>query len=479
MSPHTCPAAQGAASVTGGGSARIRPASEAEVASLPRPPGPKGPGFRNLYRRVWTCLDLFERMHRDYGDVVFLPIVYERLCMLFDPELVLELLEREGELFEQNMAGVKIPRLRHDTLQMTRGAQHRWRHEIIAPAFHEGMDEFSAIMVERSRELVNGWRAGDVINVDQEFLRLAAGVMGDAIFGPGKIETDVLLHWRRAVKWEAISLVVPFGGVVGKLPVPAMRNARAMLDQFDGLVLATVRDARAGRSSVSGSLITRMVRGRSESEAGRQFADSEILAEVYWLFAAALGPSAHTAAWAIEFLARNPAARRRLEREASAVDLLPDKGMALLSGDHLSYAKAVYAEAVRLSPIAYVGIDKRAVVDLVVDGFLVPRGTLLYGTSGFVHRNENCFERAIEFLPERWLEDAPATAPHAYMPFGHGYRTCAGREFATRLAVCLLTSMAQRFRLEPVSSRPAQPEFPVYGPYRIKGGLQARVASRS
>jgi len=78
--------------------------------------------------------------------------------------------------------------------------------------------------VERSRELVDGWRPGDVIDVDQEFLRLAAGVMGDAIFGPGKMETDVLLHWRRTVKWEAVSLVVPFGGVVGSCPVPAMER---------------------------------------------------------------------------------------------------------------------------------------------------------------------------------------------------------------------------------------------------------------
>ena len=44
------------------------------------------------------------------------------------------------------------------------------------------------------------------------------------------------------------------------------------------------------------------------------------------------------------------------------------------------------------------------------------------------------FENATEFQPERWLKDGSATLkrspPFVMLPFGHGARMCIGRRFA-------------------------------------------------
>lgn len=44
---------------------------------------------------------------------------------------------------------------------------------------------------------------------------------------------------------------------------------------------------------------------------------------------------------------------------------------------------------------------------------------------------EKYFDRASEFIPERWLgEGRQSVPPFAYIPFGHGARMCIGRRFA-------------------------------------------------
>jgi cytochrome P450 family 12 len=68
---------------------------------------------------------------------------------------------------------------------------------------------------------------------------------------------------------------------------------------------------------------------------------------------------------------------------------------------------------------------------------------------------EENFERANEFIPERWLKDnvdtncphAKDSHPFAYLPFGFGSRMCVGRRFAELEIELLIIRLIREFEI--------------------------------
>lgn len=81
--------------------------------------------------------------------------------------------------------------------------------------------------------------------------------------------------------------------------------------------------------------------------------------------------------------------------------------------------------------------DPLSTEPLVVDGHVIPPGTLVgVGTYSLMH-NPEYFPEPFAFRPERWLEDeapeekeARATMRRAFIPFILGDRGCAGKAVA-------------------------------------------------
>lgn len=60
---------------------------------------------------------------------------------------------------------------------------------------------------------------------------------------------------------------------------------------------------------------------------------------------------------------------------------------------------------------------------------------------------ESNFQKAKEFIPERWLRDRPQGAihHHASLPFGIGPRMCAGRRIAEQEMYILLARVSDGY----------------------------------
>lgn len=147
------------------------------------------------------------------------------------------------------------------------------------------------------------------------------------------------------------------------------------------------------------------------------------------------------------YLSRNPLAYARL---AAEVRTTFSSGGAIRQGPALAgsrYLRAVIDESLRISPptpgVMWRERDPLSSPGgpLVVDGHVVPPGTLVgVGLYSLMH-NPEYFPEPFAFRPERWLDDgaadetpegkaARAAMRRAFIPFILGDRGCAGKAVA-------------------------------------------------
>lgn len=152
------------------------------------------------------------------------------------------------------------------------------------------------------------------------------------------------------------------------------------------------------------------------------------------------GDTTKTALCAVFFyLSRNLSCYEKLAREIRSTFGAGNeiRGPALAN---CQYLRACIDEALRLSPPAS-GILWREPFPndsdqaFVVDGHVIPKGTIIGVNVYSVHHNEEYFPDPFTFQPERWLSDTVTPEKKkamrdAFMPFSLGPRGCAGKPMA-------------------------------------------------
>jgi len=122
-------------------------------------------------------------------------------------------------------------------------------------------------------------------------------------------------------------------------------------------------------------------------------------------------------------------------------------------------------------------LTRRATADLRVQGYTIPRGTMLRITPWVLQRDPRSFPEPEAFRPERFLPGAPPPPRGAWMPFGTGPRVCIGQHFAMLEMVLVAAMLLQRCTLAlPPGAPPAVAEMNVT--LRPRGGVRLRLVRR-
>ena len=125
---------------------------------------------------------------------------------------------------------------------------------------------------------------------------------------------------------------------------------------------------------------------------------------------------------------RNPEIYAKLTAELETAFPDPDAKMELSVLERLPYLSGVVNESLRLS----FGVISR--LPRIVpqgganfEGYMISAGFTVSMSSWVLHRNEDYFPRAHEFIPERWaLTSDKQKMWKAFVPFGKGSRMCVG-----------------------------------------------------
>jgi cytochrome P450 len=177
------------------------------------------------------------------------------------------------------------------------------------------------------------------------------------------------------------------------------------------------------------------------------------------MFAAATDTTYTTLVWAMAELINHPAKMRKLQDEIRAT--VVDNGANHMTEDllgKLHYLRAVIKETLRLHAPLPLLLPRETLEDTELLGYHVPARTRVVINAWAIGRDNDTWERAEEFVPERFL-DSPAEYGVGHddfrsVPFGSGRRGCPGVGFAVPSIELALASLLYHFDWElPTAAR--------------------------
>ncbi|KAL9603333.1 MAG: hypothetical protein Q9219_001195 [cf. Caloplaca sp. 3 TL-2023] len=150
-------------------------------------------------------------------------------------------------------------------------------------------------------------------------------------------------------------------------------------------------------------------------------------------------------------LLKNPRHIENLREELRAVDTDPQSFLHYDQVKALPYLSAVINEGLRLGKESgrLPRINPRS--PTTYQNFVFPPGTVLSGSLKDLHLNDEVFEAAKEFRPERWMDPASTSSKELqrhFMPFSRGARVCLGKHLAMVETYVCVANLVHRFEFE-------------------------------
>jgi cytochrome P450 len=449
-------------------------------------------------------LGLFRRMNREGGDVARLLALGSSFVFVNAPGLVHEVLVEKAKHFVKpaSLRGPLMP-LAGDGLFTSEGELWRRQRKLMAPLFAQAeIAGYAGVMAACAEDAAARLRQGEVLDAARLTTHVAMRVAGKALFDAETLdEADelgaaltVALAWASAstgATWYAAQLLLVTGAyeLLGRVsPALAARarpywdaatepihwpgegsrrlaEALALIDRRVGRMIEDRRAAGLARRD----LLSLLLSARDE-EGG--MSDKQTRDEIITLFVAGHETTASGLAWSLYLLARHPEAHARARAEAEAL-----RGRSATAADlkGLGFCLRVFKEALRLYPPVYM-FGRRAIADVRVGDYDLPRGTLVLVSPWSLHRRPEAWPDPERFDPGRFEPAAEqARHKHAYLPFGGGPRICIGNHFSLMEGPIVLATLLARVDLELAPFAVVEPELSAS--MRPRGGVPMRVAA--
>ena len=427
----------------------------------------------NMLRRWRDTTGFFASLHRRDGAVADYRIFRKRFSVVFEPELMEEILLRRHACFQKGAEQRKA--VENPGIVTAEGADHLWRRKLIQPSFSpKALKGYAAAMADEILARSDAMRDGEQVDVDHWAHELSLSIATRTFFGDAVDVTPA--HIRDALagyRWMVILGLLPMNRALKRLPLPRTRGSRRAIRRLDERLYEAIRAARADEGERT-DLIAHLVRSWDEGHPDGSYEDSQLKAEVFAVLIAGHETTAATLTWCLYHLARNPDARERMEREIDGV--LGGGRPGFDDVPNLSWTKAVVDETMRMTPTAtYLG--RTAMEDVEVGEHCVRKDTIAQLSIRTPMNKEEYFPDPERFQPERWLGFGPDVPRMAYAPFGAGHRFCSGHRFATIELVLALAIVGQRWRLDLVDPDPPPVRDMIV--YKVREGLMMTASRRS
>lgn len=195
------------------------------------------------------------------------------------------------------------------------------------------------------------------------------------------------------------------------------------------------------------------LQSRSTEENDLLLSDDDIMNVATDMFAAGSETGAGTLLWAIAFLVNYPIYQKKIQEEIDKVvgrERLPNAE----DRPNLPLLSATIMEVQRLGNVVDAGVPHCTMKDTTLNGYRVPKNTIVLLDLESVHLDAKCWENPKEFNPYRHIdsEGELITNQGYWLPFGAGRRGCAGEPLAKVELFLLLSIMLHQFEFLPANT---------------------------
>ncbi|CAN8011863.1 unnamed protein product [Ixodes pacificus] len=153
--------------------------------------------------------------------------------------------------------------------------------------------------------------------------------------------------------------------------------------------------------------------------------------------------------WCLYILASHGEVQDKIRAEAiraAGAEGASERVLTLADKPMLSFTESSVYEVIRIanSPI----IPHVCAKDTTVQGFYVPKGTMVMFNTNEINYSAELWEEPWSFRPERFLnEDGTVSKPRHFFPFGTGKRSCMGDGIVRATLVLGLSTLLRHFRV--------------------------------
>lgn len=439
-------------------------------------PGPSGLDMLRQLRTIQRDpLAFLLQSATTYGNMVQFPMGNLAVFSVSDPAGVKHILQDNARNYTKDTIQFNtLAMITGDGLLTSDGDFWLRQRRMVQPAFHrQKVAAFGVHMVQTAERMLARWETlpdNTELDVDYEMMKLTLEIVGHTLFsvdlsnGASELVQAVLTALDYVVYRAQSPLALPLN-----IPTPRNQAVNRSLELLDKAIERLVVERRQ-LAEQPADLLSMLLEARTEAD--EPMSQGQLRDEIITLLIAGHETVASALTWTWHLLAQNPLAEAELAQELARV--LQGRLPRIEDLPNLPYTRAVFDEALRLYPPAWL-ITRKTIAEDTVAGHTVPAGALVIISPYIVHREPTVWEAPQAFKPERFLEDQH-TPRYAYLPFGGGPRLCIGNVFALTEGALVLAAVAQKFQLRAVPGHRVYAEPLVT--IRPRGGLPMTLQRR-
>ncbi|CAA7061631.1 unnamed protein product [Microthlaspi erraticum] len=415
------------------------------------PPGPLGlPLLGNMHQLGKSLHRSFHKLSQDYGPVMFLrfgvvPVVVfstregaEEVLKTHDLETCTRPKLTATRLFSYNYKDIGFAQYGDDWREMRKLGMLELFSSKKLKAFRYIREEESELLVKK---LSKSAETHTLVDLRKALFSLTASIVCRLAFGQNFHECDfvdmdkveeLVLESETNLGSFAFTDFFPagLGWVIDRISGQHsdLHKAFARLSNFFQYVIDDhlKTEQSQDHSDIVGVMLD-MINNQSKVGSFKVTYDhlKGVMSDV---FLAGVNAGAITMIWAMTELTRHPRVMKKLQQEIRAT-LGDNKGKITEQDlEKVHYLKLVIQETFRLHPPAPLLLPREAMSDLKIQGYNIPKNTMIEINTYSIGRDPNCWENPNDFIPERFIDNPVEYKGQHYelLPFGAGRRICPG-----------------------------------------------------
>lgn len=304
------------------------------------------------------------------------------------------------------------------------GEEHDHYRKLMEPALHASrLAGYTDLMISHTDKVSSQWRDGEIVDMLVESRKIALLIIMDTLFSKD-VWDDLEKIWKPVLK--SIEYISPGAWILWRnMPRFGFRKPLKLLDEY---LYKIIEERRKKKEERFNDLLQHLI------DAG--LTDKIIRDQMLTMLIAGHDTSTALLAWTFALLGQHPEIHQQVVNEIDKTNDL----------ERVPLLDNVIKESLRLYPPIHIG-NRRIASEMDFDGNKIPKDERLFYSIYLTHHDENVWENAQAFCPERF-SNGKKPAGLSYVPFGGGPRVCIGATFGQVEARVVLAYLLKNFTFE-------------------------------